>query len=309
MDVNYLIEFAELAKHPNITETARTLNMTQPTLSKHIAALEKELKMSLFDRSGNKLSLTKTGSALLPGAYKVIDAQHDFEALVRQLKKNPPPHLTLYGLSDEGPSTEILGYVVSALSEKYGTGFLEVKSDRNRAPENVLDCNDADMVLDSSDLEAGLDERGEKAALMGTLPIMAFVDKRNSLAEHNELPLSAFKETDIIKCEGIYIERSWCHIERACKAQGFTPKVHTIHCSNIAEMLAMCANLDSRVLFLADNFAPRLPRGIAEHCKPIRLPLSDISVPLFFRYKADNDNPLVAELVEHLKNLEGGLSL
>lgn len=307
MDINYLIEFVELAKHPSFTETARTLNMTQPTLSKHIAALEKELKLTLFDRAGNKLALTRTGSALLQGAYKVIDAQHDFQELVHQLRKNPPPHLTLYGLSDEGPSTEILGYIVSVLGAKYGMGFLEVKSDRNRAPENVLDCNDADMVLDSSDMENGLAERGEKAALMDVLPLVAFVDRHNPLAAHDELSLAAFKDIEMLKCEGIYIERSWCHIERACKAQGFSPKMHTIHCANVAEVLTACANLGASALLLADNFVGRIPRGIADRCKPIRLPLDEVSVPLFFRYKADNRNPLIAELVASLEQREGGL--
>ena len=41
MDSQFIVEYAELAKRLNVTETARFLNMSQPTLSKHITALEK----------------------------------------------------------------------------------------------------------------------------------------------------------------------------------------------------------------------------------------------------------------------------
>lgn len=52
MDTDILQEFAELAKRLNFTETARLLDMSQPTLSKHISSFERELRIELFDRSG-----------------------------------------------------------------------------------------------------------------------------------------------------------------------------------------------------------------------------------------------------------------
>lgn len=304
MDISYLVEFVELAKRLSFTETSRYLGMNQPTLSKHIAALEQAIRMPLFDRAGNSLKLTKNGAALLPGAYQVIDAYNDFQALATDLRKNPPPRLVLYGLSDESPSTEILGIIVSALKDNYGTQFLEVRSDRTRTPESILDSEDADMVLDSGDMEGGLEERDEKAALMKTLPLVAFVDKQNPLSVYDELPLTAFKDVEFLRCEGVYIERSWCHIKRACQKLGFQPKTRTVRCSGTAEVLTLCANLGLSALLLADSFVERIPSGISDFCKPINIPIEDVSIPLFFRYKSDNDNPLLAELVAHLEGEE-----
>ncbi len=304
MDMSYLVEFVELAKRLSFTETSRYLGMNQPTLSKHIAALEQSLRMQLFDRTGNSLKLTRNGAALLPGAYKVIDAYNDFQALATDLRKNPPPRLVLYGLSDEAPSTEILGIIVSALKDHYGTQFLEVRSDRKRTPENILDSKDADMVLDSADVESGLEERNEKAALMKTLPLVAFVDKQHPLSAYDELPLEAFKNVELLKCEGVYLERSWCHIANACQAAGFQPKTRTVRCSSTAEVLTLCANLGLSALLLADSFVERIPSGISDFCKPIRIPVEDVSIPLFFRYRSDNDNPLLAELVASLADDE-----
>ena len=66
MDISAFNEFVELAKRLNITETARMLNMSQPTLSKHIISFEKELRLSLFERTGSAMRLTEAGNALPP---------------------------------------------------------------------------------------------------------------------------------------------------------------------------------------------------------------------------------------------------
>ena len=46
----------ELAKDRNVSQTAERLGITQPALSKHILALEKELGVKLFDRSTSPIT-------------------------------------------------------------------------------------------------------------------------------------------------------------------------------------------------------------------------------------------------------------
>ena len=96
MDSQFIVEYAELAKRLNVTETARYLNMSQPTLSKHITALEKTLRFQLFERSPTGLKLTRTGIDLLPQAsgdvflWNLIEKQQAFEARAKELRANPP---------------------------------------------------------------------------------------------------------------------------------------------------------------------------------------------------------------------------
>lgn len=54
--------FIEAAKCGSFTKAAANLYFAQQTVSKHIAALEKELKVSLFERAGTGASLTQAGS-------------------------------------------------------------------------------------------------------------------------------------------------------------------------------------------------------------------------------------------------------
>ena len=51
-ELNYVLC---IAKHQNLTKAARELFISQPTLSKHLKKLERELGMKLFARIGQLL--------------------------------------------------------------------------------------------------------------------------------------------------------------------------------------------------------------------------------------------------------------
>lgn len=303
MNVEYLQEFVELAKHLNITDTARLLNMQQPTLSKHISALEKELKLPLFERSVKGMKLTHNGTALLSSAYEVVDAYQLLLSRAQELRKTPPPHLTASGLTDEGPSTAVLGFLVSVFAEKFGTAsFLEVKPMHEMTPRHILENGLADLVYDPLTLEESSQENDFEAVHVGNLPLIAIVSKSNPLASKKSLPLSAFKDCEIIHFEGIYISRSWHYIVEACERHGFAPKTRSQHFSNTAQMLALCANLGSSVLIVGKNFAERIPQSIRSFCSAINIEDDDVKVPFYFMYKESNENPLLWYLVDMIRS-------
>jgi DNA-binding transcriptional LysR family regulator len=64
-DWNHLRAFLATAEQGSLSAAARTLGLTQPTLSRQIAALESALDLMLFERNGRTLSLTDTGRELL----------------------------------------------------------------------------------------------------------------------------------------------------------------------------------------------------------------------------------------------------
>ncbi|WP_245943869.1 LysR family transcriptional regulator [Acuticoccus kandeliae] len=65
MDWNHIRAFHATATAGSLSAAARTLGLTQPTLSRQIQAFEAELGLTLFERIGRKLVLTDTGAALL----------------------------------------------------------------------------------------------------------------------------------------------------------------------------------------------------------------------------------------------------
>ena len=61
MDIRQINYFLQLADNEHMSATADFLNISQPSLSKAIQHLEKELGIKLFDRVGNRIRLNKNG--------------------------------------------------------------------------------------------------------------------------------------------------------------------------------------------------------------------------------------------------------
>jgi DNA-binding transcriptional LysR family regulator len=66
--------FAAVARHGSLSAAARALNQSQPTLGRHINALEGDLGVALFRRVPKGLELTEAGAELLPHANAMADA-------------------------------------------------------------------------------------------------------------------------------------------------------------------------------------------------------------------------------------------
>ncbi|MDP3614503.1 MAG: LysR family transcriptional regulator, partial [Rubrivivax sp.] len=67
-DWNQLKAFLETAETGSLSAAARKLGLSQPTLSRQVAAIEKQLGVTLFERVGKLMVLTGTGLALLEHA-------------------------------------------------------------------------------------------------------------------------------------------------------------------------------------------------------------------------------------------------
>ena len=77
MDTEWLRTFLVAAKTENFGETAEKRFLTQSTVTKHIHHLEKELKTSLFERNGKRVSLNITGAYFASKTEKVIELLDD----------------------------------------------------------------------------------------------------------------------------------------------------------------------------------------------------------------------------------------
>ena len=64
-DWNHIRAFLTTAEEGSLSAAARRLGLTQPTLSRQVAALEQALGVMLFERPGRALALTQAGHELL----------------------------------------------------------------------------------------------------------------------------------------------------------------------------------------------------------------------------------------------------
>lgn len=77
MDSNALKAFLTIVDQGSFSEAAEQLHLTQPAISKRLAALENQLGTTLVDRSHRQIRLTESGSRLLPHARMILDEIHN----------------------------------------------------------------------------------------------------------------------------------------------------------------------------------------------------------------------------------------
>ncbi|HEX5055560.1 MAG TPA: LysR family transcriptional regulator [Gammaproteobacteria bacterium] len=85
MDIASLKAFLAVAETGSFSAAAAQLFLTQPAVSKRVAALERELKTPLFDRIGHRITLTEAGRALLLKARLILNEIEESRRVVANL--------------------------------------------------------------------------------------------------------------------------------------------------------------------------------------------------------------------------------
>ncbi len=79
MDFRELAYIVSIAKHQSVSKAAEELFVTQPTLSKFVQNLEKELDQPLFRRLGNKFLLTYAGERYVEKARIILAEKKELD--------------------------------------------------------------------------------------------------------------------------------------------------------------------------------------------------------------------------------------
>ncbi|MDA8442378.1 MAG: LysR family transcriptional regulator [Peptococcaceae bacterium] len=95
MSIDKYKTFVVAARYGTFHDAADELYITASAVSKHIAALEKELGIVLFERLPQGVRLTKAGEARLPLAKRIVEAHDELKAMK---VTSPDLRLQLYSI-------------------------------------------------------------------------------------------------------------------------------------------------------------------------------------------------------------------
>lgn len=95
MNLNQLYYFVKLAHLEHYTKAAAELNITQPSLSHAISALEEELGTYLFEKQGRNVTLTKYGRFFLKYVEESLDTLENGIKKTRAMTSNTSGHIDL----------------------------------------------------------------------------------------------------------------------------------------------------------------------------------------------------------------------
>lgn len=142
MDIHHIRVFSSVYKHRSFSKAAEELNLTQPTVSDHIKALEEELKCRLFDRLPRKVLPTKEAAVLIGKAQEIIDRVEGFKEVLGEFKKDLSGHLII-GASTI-PGTYILPGLAASFRQKNASVLFEAVVSDSRA---IIDKVAGDELL------------------------------------------------------------------------------------------------------------------------------------------------------------------
>lgn len=117
MDIRVLRYFLTVAKEQSFTKGAEQLHITQPTLSRQLAALEEELGTPLFIRSGRNITLTDEGILLKRRALEIIDLEERTIDEIRGTEELIDGTITIG--CGEFAAVETLAQICKSYKEKY----------------------------------------------------------------------------------------------------------------------------------------------------------------------------------------------
>ncbi|MBI6872885.1 selenium metabolism-associated LysR family transcriptional regulator [Clostridium aciditolerans] len=75
MDFKQIEAFINVAKFKSFSKAANSSFLSQPAISSHIASLEKELSIQLFDRTSKEVLLTPAGESFLKYAIDILNTR------------------------------------------------------------------------------------------------------------------------------------------------------------------------------------------------------------------------------------------
>jgi len=125
MNIEYIHSYLAICKYKSLSRAARSLYVSQPTLTNRMNQLENYLGIKLFERSWKGIQLTESGITFLPHALSLIDKLEMFKSV----KSNPENHSSVsptpHGVTKKfkiGVNRQLLNFgetIINCLMQKF----------------------------------------------------------------------------------------------------------------------------------------------------------------------------------------------
>ncbi|HHZ06404.1 MAG TPA: LysR family transcriptional regulator [Clostridiales bacterium] len=198
--LKYIIKTVECG---SITEAAKQLYITQPSLSSSIKELESELSIEIFNRSAKGITLTSDGGQFLSYARQVVEQAE----LLEQRYKNKAPSRQLFAVSTQHYAFSVNAFVElvkESHSDEYEFTLRETKTydiiedvKNFRSEIGVLYLNDFNKKVITKLLR---ENKLEFRPLFETTPYV-FVSATNPLAQKSSVTLTDLEEYPCLSFE------------------------------------------------------------------------------------------------------------
>ncbi|OCT13611.1 LysR family transcriptional regulator [Paenibacillus pectinilyticus] len=213
MELLQLHYFLAVARVEHVTEAARSLHVTQSSLSKTIQRLEDDLGVPLFDRIGRKLRLNEFGVRFLHRAERAL---FELDQGKQELRDMSSPDQGTLELAVTAAST--LPNILRAFRKKRPHIQFHVQMLTTQEMVTLLHRGEVDFCLSSPPIESD----DIACQIVYRDPILIAVPKGHRLAAQSHVSLIQLKDEWFVGVKRGYGTRDLT--DSICKAVGFEPQ-------------------------------------------------------------------------------------
>ncbi len=212
MEVRQLRYFVAVAEHQHFGAAAESLHIVQGAVSKQIARLERELGLTLFDRSHRRATLTPDGHAFLAHARRALDAVDGAAAAARRLAVARSPTLRIGSSEGLGSDLEL---ILLNLRSHHPSVRIDLVS--ASTPAKLLSLTNGN--LEAAFVRAPMAVAGVTIHHLWDEPLLAVVPPAFGLVPD----LRALADLPLARTDRAFNPGVYDLISQACRSAGFQP--------------------------------------------------------------------------------------
>lgn len=286
-------EFMVLAEHLNFTTAARELGLSQSGLSRHIAALERELGFQLLSRG--PVGLTRAGRRYLERVGSIVGAHDALVQECRCIAREHAPALRV-AMAELSCQSSFMTYsVFSQMRDEDDSFSYELISGRPKTVEQLLQESAADVALAYYAPGDGMMDEGDHLTdghgdivyeFMYNEPLSAWVHELNPMADH-DVTLEDLGSCQLVVSSNRMFKTVADGEKAIFERRGITPRVITRDVATLNEFIVTLR--EGEVVFTS-SFLRGVVAGVNPSASEVFLSSgTTIVMPVYLAHRRDCD--------------------
>lgn len=188
---NKLITLLTVCDTKNFSKASKILNLTQPAISQHIASLEKELNIKIFNRVDNQMKLTDKGEILVKYARRIASLYNDLDVKLEDARKNINSLTVGITHSSEG---NIIPLVLAKYCDMYKGTHIKIISDSIKNLYDKLSAYEIDIAF----IDGKIASNKFSSVSLDTDSLVAVMSKKNTLSKNEIININDLKKQRLL---------------------------------------------------------------------------------------------------------------
>lgn len=218
MEIEYLSEFAVIARLGSFSRAAEELCISQSSLSKHILTLERELGIPLLVRNSRNVTMSPGGAQILSLAIQISELKDQIFSTASKLAQREKTSLPIASIPVMA-QYNITG-ILAGFQKEFPQVALDVTEGEHKELREMLESGKCELAFTRWGLEP--EEQLEQLPLCRD-HLVAVVHRHHSLAEKEQV-----KPEDLAEFPLLFLDQrtGFHHLyANLCRNAGFVPNI------------------------------------------------------------------------------------